>query len=110
VLFTNSVTSLEQKIKFINTCDAMLHARLRGETFGLSILEFMANNKPIFTYGNSPEKNHYLLLNNNGIIYNSYEELINQLYNFTPKQITYNNLKDFLPEVVIKKFHKTFLH
>ena len=37
-----------KKVKFINTCDAMLWARSGGETFGLSIAEFSIKNKPVF--------------------------------------------------------------
>ena len=41
---------LEQKVRFINTCDAMLHARRDGETFGIAVGEFSIKNKPIFTF------------------------------------------------------------
>lgn len=34
---------------FIRTCDAMLHARMSGETFGLAIAEFSAHNRPVLT-------------------------------------------------------------
>ena len=37
------------KIKFINTCDCMLHARDMGESFGIAIGEFIVNNKPVIT-------------------------------------------------------------
>ena len=39
----------EDKGAFIRTCDAMLHARTRGETFGLAISEFAAFGKPVLT-------------------------------------------------------------
>jgi len=39
-----------QKRKFLNSCDAMLHGRMRGETFGLSCLEFAMLGKPVLTY------------------------------------------------------------
>ena len=38
-----------EKTKFINTCDAMIHARSNGETFGLAIAEFSLKNKPVIT-------------------------------------------------------------
>ena len=37
----------EYKSRFIRTCDAMLHARSSGETFGLAIAEFSAANRPV---------------------------------------------------------------
>ena len=42
--------SMEYKVAFINTCDAMLHARKGGETFGLSVGEFSIKNKPVLTW------------------------------------------------------------
>jgi hypothetical protein len=39
-----------EKRQFIDTCDAMLHARRRGETFGLAVAEFSAANRPVLTY------------------------------------------------------------
>lgn len=109
VIFTNSVVSLEQKVKFINTCDAMIHARQRGETFGLSVIEFMSQGKPILTYGNSLEKNHYLLLKDKGIFYNTYEDLLQLFKNYKPEQIHYDNLNLFAPEIVIDKFYNIFI-
>lgn len=58
VIHLEPIVDLLTKTQFINTCDALLHARAQGETFGLSVLEFMARAKPIFSYGHSPEKNH----------------------------------------------------
>lgn len=109
VKFINSTSSLHNKVRFINTCDALLHARHRGETFGLTILEFMSRNKPIFTYGQSREENHYKLLDSQGYIYNNAEELNNQILSFTPHQINYRQLPNFTPSSVIKQYHNIFL-
>ena len=49
-IFLPGTYDLEYKNKFINTCDAMLHARKDGETFGMSIAEYALKNKPIITY------------------------------------------------------------
>ena len=55
--------SLEvQKRRFINSCDVMLHARTRGETFGIAVGEFALCGKPVLTYGNSPEIAHVEML------------------------------------------------
>ena len=37
------------KSRFIRSCDAMLHARQGGESFGLAVAEFSAHNKPVLT-------------------------------------------------------------
>jgi len=41
---------LDEKVRFINTCDAMLHARKGGETFGIAVGEFSIKNKPVITF------------------------------------------------------------
>ena len=35
-----------KKAAFIRSCDAMLHARAEGETFGMAVAEFSVHNKP----------------------------------------------------------------
>ena len=55
--------SLEvQKRRFINTCDAMLHARIRGEAFGIAVGEFALCGKPVLTYAKSTELAHVEML------------------------------------------------
>lgn len=43
----------EVKTAFIKSCDAMLHARKIGESFGMAIAEFSRCNKPIITMNNN---------------------------------------------------------
>ena len=52
-------------MKFVNASDCMIHARARGETFGLAIAEFSIRNKPIIAYSNPPEKAHLDILGKN---------------------------------------------
>ena len=40
----------EEKQPFVDTCDAMLHGRGEGETFGSAVAEFSVSNKPVFAY------------------------------------------------------------
>ena len=47
IIHLNVIVDLNDKRRFINTCDAMLWARSDGETFGLSIAEFSICNKPV---------------------------------------------------------------
>lgn len=109
VIFTNGTASLANKAMFINTCDALLHARLRGETFGLTVLEFMSRNKPVITYSQSEEKNHYSLLGADGLYYKDENELYSIIMNFCPYNISYPTLGNFLPEKVIHKFNNVFI-
>lgn len=110
VIHIPSTANMEYKVKFINTCDAMLHARYVGESFGLSCGEFSLRNKPIITYGNSKEKNHYFILKDKGIYYNNKEELDKILSNFKPNSsIDYNCYKDYNPEKIMSIFKNIFL-
>jgi hypothetical protein len=63
------------KKRFLNTCDAMLHGRMRGETFGLSCLEFAVLGKPVLTFGDSPEKAHLEILGEAAVAYHNAKEL-----------------------------------
>ena len=48
--FIPTVSDLDEKELFFQTCNAMLHARLSGETFGLAVAEFSVRNLPVITY------------------------------------------------------------
>jgi len=103
---------LNVKRKFINTCNAMLHARQHGETFGFAVAEFSMCNKPIVTYGNSGESNHLKVLGHKAIVYVGYDDLIHILNNHN-NCILYNDYSQlysrFAPEIVMRKFEKVFL-
>jgi hypothetical protein len=75
VIYLDLNVELDYKTKFINTCDAMIHARQMGETFGLSVAEFSSKNKPIITCC-SGDLEHIKILGDKAVIYNSKEELI----------------------------------
>lgn len=118
-LYFNSIIDLNDKVKFINTCDAMLHARDYGETFGLSVLEFASKNKQIISYDNEElqnthplgGRNHFLFLKNNCFKYQNKESLENILLNIgkiNPFNTYYLN-QQFSPESVIKKFNEIYL-
>lgn len=99
----------EYKRKFINTCDAMIHARGRGETFGIAVGEFDIAGKPVLTYSNSPERAHYEILRR-PITYENKEELITQLV--TAESWLFKSregYRKFTPEYVMKRFDEVFL-
>lgn len=119
VHFMWSSTDVVWKKKFINTCDAMLHARDYGETFGLSVLEFAASNKRIISYDNENlqsnhslgGRNHFLYLGENCDKYTNREDLRYLLENIertNPYDTSY--LREmFSPRVVMNKFESEFL-
>ncbi len=111
ILFLKGTSIAEEKQRFINTCDCMLHARIAGETFGLAIAEFSISNKPILTWGGSEERCHLDILKDKALIYNSIEELCQKIWSFDRTQ---NKAWDaysekFNPQVVMAQFKKVFL-
>lgn len=80
IIYLDSSVDLIYKAKFINTCDAMIHSRKMGETFGLSIAEFSIKNKPIITC-NCGDLEHIKILGDKAILYSSKEELKNIFIN-----------------------------
>ena len=120
IIHIEKTIDLERKVEFINTCDAMLHARHIGESFGLAIAEFSTKNKPIITTPNfklNPKVDiaHIYFLKEKGIWYNE-----NNLYSILTTFLTkenrdeiskkdWNAFKDYTPEKVIKQFKKIFI-
>lgn len=112
VIYLPGTWILEEKSAFVNACDAMIHARLHGETFGLACGEFAMENKPIITYGLSSERSHIEILGDHGIYYNNSEELRDILTNFQ-KYIKYDNYAypylGYSPDIIMDKFNNVFL-
>ena len=115
-----------KKVKFINTCDAMLWGRQCGEAFGIAIGEFNIFNKPIICSLTRRHNAHIRILGEKGIYYpNCYgdKELDKQLpmppkslpeilINFNRNEVQkqdWNAYQKFTPEVVIKIFEDVFL-
>lgn len=110
IIYLGSLTNINEKTKFINTCDAMLHARRRGETFGIAVGEFSIKNKPIITYGLSPEKCHLDILKNKALIYYNNTDLKRILSSFIPSEGNWDAYSEgYKPEKVMQKFKKVFL-
>lgn len=108
VIFIDPTANPRLKRAFINACDAMLHARGRGETFGIAVGEFSYLGKPIVTYANSPERNH--LEEVAAYTYADEDELFGIL---SLLDLTYerpqNGYIDYTPEKVMAKFKEVFL-
>lgn len=103
-------TDLRVKRKFINTCDGMLHARARGETFGLACGEFAISKKPILTYRKSPERAHIDILGSDCSLYSTAEELISLVESGAwKKDMSKNGYLNYTPESVMPIFQSVFL-
>ena len=94
--------------KFINTCDVMLHARLRGETFGLACAEFAMAKKPVLTWANSHESAHLEVLGDAAILYKDKSHLL-QLLRSKDWTRDFSAVERYSSEKVMDIFIKTFL-
>jgi hypothetical protein len=108
----------EQKAKFINTCDAMIHARRDGETFGLSVGEFSVRNKAVITCNSlNPSHGydtaHLEFLGDKGIYYQNQETLREILVNMNTRSLRSGDWdaysERFSPKSVMKQFNNIFL-
>jgi hypothetical protein len=109
VIFLERNSSPSYKAKFINTCDAMIYGRLRGETFGLAIGEFSIRNKPVFAPLEAPERMHQLVLGGQAYWYWSEDDLYRKMATFDPivaKLKEWDAYKEFAPNAVMETFSK----
>jgi len=113
IIFLPPMIDFREKSRFINSCDAMLHARHRGETFGLAIAEFSSHDKPVFTWSGSREREHLDILKDKAIAYQDEADLLEKLVAFDVKQARSQNWDrysaDFSPEKVMVEFDRVFL-
>lgn len=107
IIYIPGNTDMVFKRKFINTCDALMHARVSGETFGLTCGEFAICKKPVITWGGSVENEHLLILKDKAVIYNNSEELNNILMTFTKDKydVSENGYMFYTPENVMQIFN-----
>ena len=110
IKFLPPTADMDFKVKFINTCDAMIHARIEGESFGLSCAEFSIRNKPVITWNGSSDRNHIEVLGEKGIYYSNPQELRNVLLSFEKQpDKDWNAYRHFNPQEIMKIFDEVFL-
>lgn len=112
IIFLPGTCDMQEKSAFVHACDAMIHARSGGETFGCAVSEFTMANKPVLTYGESGERSHIELLGDRGIFYKNPDQLHDMFVNL-PNYIKYDDYYKAYdccrPEVIMEKFNKVFL-
>jgi hypothetical protein len=111
IIYLNGTTSMEYKRKFINTADALLHARTHGESFGITCGEFAIQLKPVITWNKSRERNHINILGSQAVLYSDYETLYNILNTFDKHKYNMesNGYLFYTPKNVMEIFTKTYL-
>ena len=103
-----------QKIfNFIHSCDAMIHGRSAGETFGLAVGEFSAANKPVITNLTGYDKAHLDHLGERAIGYSDGNHLI-EIFRQIDKAYIADNDWDvfserFSEKSVTEQYRKVFL-
>jgi hypothetical protein len=110
VHYLASTVDPERKASFLATCDAMLHARWHGETFGLAVGEFAVLGKPVITFSESRERAHLEMLGNQALLYRHVGELAEVLREFHPHKTQGTPYEIFAdPKVVMEFFRKKYL-
>jgi hypothetical protein len=111
IIHLPTIVDLEEKVKFINTTDAMLWARKDGEVMSMAMGEFSTLNKPIICM-NIGYPGHVVLLEDKAIWYKDENSLRNILVNFDPeieRIKDWNAYKEYTPEKVMKIFKTVYL-
>ena len=116
IVYLNGTSNLSWKRAFINTCDAMLHGRSDGETFGCAVGEFALCEKPIITspcidwsFG-YPANAHLQILGDRACVYRNRNDLTAWLNAFAQKQVHVdmkgNGYMEYTPNKVMPIFEK----
>ena len=97
------------KQAFVRACDAMLHARRQGETFGLACGEFSVQNKPIFSYLHTPDRHHHYVLGPAITLYRDAVHLEQLFLDFNRERLpslNYAAYRHYSPDVVMDAFDR----
>ena len=116
ILHLPANTDLLYKSRFLNSCDACVHARADGETFGLAIAECSMAGLPVITFAYPPPgaDAHLLLQGRLAVKYSSGRELTEILAAFNAsvhheKALVYRSIyKPYSPDAVMLEFLVNF--
>jgi hypothetical protein len=112
IIYLAGTSDLKMKRKMINSCNALIHARHDGETFGLTCGEFAVALKPVITYyNNRKENNHIDTLGEKAVLYTDYNSLYKIFDEFAKDKydMTNNGFLQYTPENVMNIFKNVFL-
>jgi glycosyltransferase involved in cell wall biosynthesis len=84
IIYIPASYDLETKQRFLSTCNACVHARADGETFGMAIAECSISGLPVITHSNSGASNHLYILGPHAIRYNDTFSLYRAMATFDP--------------------------
>lgn len=101
----------DEKATFVRTCDAMIHARKDGETFGLAVAEFAMMGQRVITENVSPDHVHMVELKERALLYHDYQSVLKIFINFDRNaklDPSWDGYSKYHPEKVMKRFHDIF--
>lgn len=99
-----------EKARFLATCDAMIHAELNGETFGLAVAEFAVLGKPVLTFAGAKVRAHLEMLGNQATLYRNAADLQSLLGRPVPRPVSGTEYERYMdPQVVMGYFSRCFL-
>ena len=105
-----------KKARFVNTCDAMIHARFDGEIFSLSTAEFSVGDKPIITWNGQAshyDRGHIEILKDKALYYTDAQSLFDLLKNISKEQLDgkdWDAYKDiYSPSNIMRQFDNIFI-
>ena len=81
VRFIDKLILDKDKSLFLDSIDLFIHARRRGETFGLSIYEALNRGIPVISHSKSKERNHIFDIKSIDCLYSNKFQLIQLLKN-----------------------------
>ena len=106
-------STTEGKAKFFALCDAMLHARADGETFGMAVAEFSLRNKPVITYNGENLRGylraHVNILGDKAIYYrdiSSLNAIVDQLVTEGVPKRSWDAYSSYTAERIMPKFER----
>ena len=113
VKFLPSLLSRIETSEYLSSLDFFVHARHRGETFGLSLLEAMLSKVPVFSYSKGIDGNHrFLLRRSPQSQFQTSEQLrvlINQLPSYQDVQLNFEIAKRYSPSIVMQRWQLLLL-
>jgi glycosyltransferase involved in cell wall biosynthesis len=110
VRYITEFHDVQRKANFFNTCDATIHARSNGESFGLAVAEALFMGKPVLTWEGGGDQNHTFMLQGSETIYNQNnirDKLLN-VRDYIGAEDWRQRVAQFAPEQVMKKFKEVF--
>lgn len=112
IIYAEPFFDPQMKSNFIHMCDAMLHGRILGESFGLSIAEFLFHNKPVLAWNGGFDRNHVEMLKNKNLLYGiDQQELYDMIVGIRDRFPTdYRSIVScYSPKRVMEQFDRVFL-